>query len=72
MAYQTIAKYERGDSIPNWLQVERLAIALGVRTDDFRDADTEKPATGDADDHDQEKPATPPKPRKRRPRGEGM
>lgn len=36
IAYQTIAKYERGDSIPNWVTVEKLADALGVPTDEFR------------------------------------
>lgn len=36
MAYQTIAKYERGASVPTWQTVEKLADALGVKTDDFR------------------------------------
>ncbi|VTT96568.1 ---NA--- : DNA-binding helix-turn-helix protein OS=Leptospira santarosai str. JET GN=LEP1GSC071_0031 PE=4 SV=1: HTH_31 [Gemmataceae bacterium] len=37
MAYQTVAKYERGASVPTWPVVERLANALGVKTDEFRD-----------------------------------
>ncbi len=36
MAYQTIAKYEHGASIPMWPIVERLADALDVHTDEFR------------------------------------
>lgn len=39
MAYQTIAKYERGASIPTWPVVERLADALKVKTDAFRSND---------------------------------
>lgn len=37
IAYQTIAKYERGQNAPNWTTVEKLADALGVKTDDFRE-----------------------------------
>ncbi len=37
MAPQTIAKYERGASEPMWAIVQRLASALGVSTDAFRD-----------------------------------
>lgn len=36
IAFQTIAKYERGENLPNWKAVEKLADALGVKTDDFR------------------------------------
>jgi transcriptional regulator with XRE-family HTH domain len=39
MAYQTVAKYERGASIPTWPVVVRLADALGVDTDEFRAQD---------------------------------
>lgn len=44
IAFQTIAKYERGENVPNWQTVEKLADALGVKMDDFRgepDAATE-------------------------------
>jgi transcriptional regulator with XRE-family HTH domain len=37
MAYQTIAKYERGASEPIWTTVTKLADALGVSVAEFRD-----------------------------------
>lgn len=43
IAYQTIAKYERGENIPNWETVEKLADALGAKMDDFR---ADPPASG--------------------------
>lgn len=37
MAYQAIARLERGDREPTWPTVLKLAEALGVPTDEFRD-----------------------------------
>lgn len=37
MTPQQVAKYERGVSEPSWSVVLRLAGALGVGTDEFRD-----------------------------------
>jgi transcriptional regulator with XRE-family HTH domain len=39
IAYQTIAKYERGEMVPNWPTVLDLAEALGVSTEEFRTGD---------------------------------
>lgn len=36
IAYQTIAKYERGENEPTWPTVLKLADALGVEPNDFR------------------------------------
>lgn len=35
MAYQTIAKYERGIAVPTWPIVVRIVRALGTTTDSF-------------------------------------
>ncbi len=37
IAHQTLFKYERGNSLPNWKSVEKLADALKVSADEFRD-----------------------------------
>ncbi len=37
IAHQTIRKYEQGESVPNWKTVEKLADALDVSTEEFRD-----------------------------------
>lgn len=36
IAHQTIRKYEMGDNVPNWETVEKLADALAVSTEEFR------------------------------------
>lgn len=45
MAYQAIARIERGDSDnPTWSTVQKLAEALGVEPNDFQADDDEPPA----------------------------
>jgi transcriptional regulator with XRE-family HTH domain len=39
MAYQAIARYERGAVEPTWPAVVKIAEALGVTADAFRDSD---------------------------------
>jgi transcriptional regulator with XRE-family HTH domain len=47
MVYQAIAKYERAATEPSWSVVVRLADAMSVSTDDFREPDTDQPAADD-------------------------
>ncbi len=37
IAHQTLLKYEDGDNLPNWKSVEKIADALDVSLDEFRD-----------------------------------
>jgi transcriptional regulator with XRE-family HTH domain len=37
IAYQTIMKYERGENEPTWPTVLKIAEALGVSTEEFRE-----------------------------------